>query len=194
MAVDLSTSTLGRRADPRQPALCLRPLGLTLGGKSVPLRNRQFVFDHTSIDHTKYDSLRRALYLPIIRNNLYTMFEQFDFPDPTMPTGHRHTTTVAPQALLLMNSDLVIDSADALAREVTQASHDDSARVNHLTQRLFGREPTANEVQSIQAFVKPATQASEDGSASDRPATSELQRWSLVCQSLMVSNEFFWIR
>ena len=87
----------------------------SLGGKTVPLRNRQFVFDHTSIDHTKYDSLRRALYLPVIRNNLYTLFEQFDFPDPTMPTGSRNATVVAPQALLLMNSELVMDSADALA-------------------------------------------------------------------------------
>ncbi len=39
-------------------------LDTTLGGKSVPLRNRQFVFDHTSIDHTRYDSLRRAVICP----------------------------------------------------------------------------------------------------------------------------------
>ena len=38
----------------------------------------QFVFNHTSVDHTKYDSLRRAIYLPVIRNNLYAFFEQFD--------------------------------------------------------------------------------------------------------------------
>ncbi len=80
-----------------------------MGGKTVPLRNRQFVFNHTSVDHTKYDSLRRAIYLPVIRNNLYTMFEQFDFPDPTMPTGSRNATVVAPQALLIMNDELVKD-------------------------------------------------------------------------------------
>ena len=67
-----------------------------VGGKTVPLRNRQFVFDHTSIDHTRYDSVRRSVYLPVIRNNLYDLFRQFDFPDPTLPTGSRTTTVVAP--------------------------------------------------------------------------------------------------
>ena len=52
----------------------------SMGGKTIPLRNRQFVFNHTSVDHTKYDSLRRAIYLPVVRNNVYTLFEQFDFP------------------------------------------------------------------------------------------------------------------
>lgn len=45
-------------------------LDLRMGGKTVPLRNRQFVFNHTSKDATTYESTRRALYLPIIRNNL----------------------------------------------------------------------------------------------------------------------------
>ena len=173
-------------------------LDLSLGGKSVPLRNRQFVFDHTSIDHTKYDSLRRAIYLPIIRNNIYTMFEQFDFPDPTMPTGHRHTTTVAPQALLLMNSELVMDSADALARAAMQSTDQLNGRVNWITQRLFGRAATSAELESIQRFIdKPGSepdQAEPSSAASPSPQTAETTRWSLVCQNLMVSNEFFWIR
>lgn len=174
-------------------------LDMNLSGKSVPLRNRQFVFDHTSIDHTKYDSLRRAVYLPIIRNNLYTMFEQFDFPDPTMPTGHRHTTTVAPQALLLMNSELVMDSADALAQASLQASDQLDGRIHWITQRLFGREATGAELENIQRFIdKPATQGQQAEQASAAsgplPQAEAVKRWSLVCQSLMVSNEFFWIR
>lgn len=43
-------------------------LDRSFGGKTVPLQNRQFVFDHTSIDHTRYGSLRRAIYLPVIRS------------------------------------------------------------------------------------------------------------------------------
>ena len=168
-------------------------LDKSIGGKAVPLRNRQFVFDHTSIDHTRYDSLRRAIYLPIIRNNLYTMFEQFDFPDPTMPTGHRHTTTVAPQALLLMNSELVMDSADTLAEEITSAAAETTARVNLLTQRLFGRMANAQELEKIERFVNSPAKPSSQGS-NDEAASEPKRLWSLVCQSLMVSNEFFWIR
>ncbi len=128
-------------------------LDTTLGGKSVPLRNRQFVFDHTSIDHTRYDSLRRAAYLPVIRNNLYTFFEQFDFPDPTMPTGHRNSTTVAPQALLLLNSDLVIESAEHLARQLTSDLTTDEARIVASTRLLYGREPNAGDIERITQFL-----------------------------------------
>ncbi len=184
-------------------------LDLSIGGKSVPLRNRQFVFDHTSIDHTKYDSLRRAIYLPIIRNNLYTMFEQFDFPDPTMPTGHRHTTTVAPQALLLMNSDLVMDSADALAREIMQADPSVAGRVNLLTQRLLGRDATDSELASVERFLANGPTPTAPGESTvdadakveetiqakaQAHALEQSKLWSLICQSWLVSNEFFWIR
>jgi hypothetical protein len=159
----------------------------SLGGKSVPLRNRQFVFDHTSIDHTKYDSLRRAAYLPVIRNNLYTFLEQFDFPDPTMPTGSRNATVVAPQALLMMNSDLVMDSADALARQLLEASDDAAARIALAYQRSYGREPTPAEVERAAKFVGSLT-------ASGGGAKDPQQAWALFCQSLFASNEFIYLR
>lgn len=165
----------------------------TLGGKTVPLRNRQFVFDHTSIDHTQYDSLRRAAYLPVIRNNLYTLFEQFDFPDPTMPTGSRNATTVAPQALLLMNSDLVMDSADALAKQLLAEHSDEVNRIQALARIVWGREATLSEQEQIHGFLTDVSGAG--GVANASIGTVDAQRaWSLVCQSLLMSNEFFMVR
>jgi Protein of unknown function (DUF1553)/Protein of unknown function (DUF1549)/Planctomycete cytochrome C len=158
-----------------------------LGGKTIPLRNKQMVFDHTSVDHTRYDSLRRAMYLPVIRNNLYSMFEQFDFPDPTMPSGNRHATTVAPQALLLLNSDLILESADAMAQQLLQDQSQDSKRVVLAYVRGLSRRPTKVEVQGGLEFVKrmKSVRASAD---------KELQAWSLFCQSLFASNEFIYLR
>jgi hypothetical protein len=176
----------------------------SLGGKTVPLRNRQFVFDHTSMDHTKYDSLRRALYLPVIRNNLYTLFEQFDFPDPTMPTGDRKATVVAPQALLLMNSDIVMDSADALAMLLMNQTGDDAAKVQSAYQRVLGRPATDAETQRVLTFLKELTPeklpagtvvAGDAKHPTEAAATSiPRQAWSLFCQSLFASNEFFYVR
>jgi hypothetical protein len=158
-----------------------------LGGKTIPLRNRQFVFDHTSIDHTKYDSPRRAVYLPVVRNNLYTLFEQFDFPDPTMPTGNRNATVVAPQALVMLNSELVMDSADAMADWLVETSMDDADRVRLAYARALGRIPTDIETQRAVAFVDEFTSASD--------ASTETRRaWSLLCQSLLASNEFIYVR
>jgi hypothetical protein len=177
----------------------------SLGGKTVPLRNRQFVFDHTSIDHTKYESLRRALYLPVIRNNLYTLFEQFNFPDPTMPTGNRNATVVAPQALLMMNADIVMDSAEELASHLMNQPGDDAAKVQTAYQRVFGRPATDAETLRALAFVKELTpeappvavavaaqgRAPEDAVAATSAAR---QAWAIFCQSLFASNEFFYVR
>jgi hypothetical protein len=176
----------------------------SLGGKTVPLRNRQFVFDHTSIVHTKYDSLRRALYLPVIRNNLYTLFQEFDFPDPTMPTGDRNATVVAPQALFLMNSDLVMDSADSLASLLLNKSGDDAAKVQLAYQRVVNRPATDAEIQRVLTFLAESASetignnrdiATHRNLAEEATASSKTrQAWSSFCQSLFASNEFVYVR
>ncbi len=161
-------------------------LDASLGGKTVALRNRQFVFNHTSIDHTKYDSLRRAAYLPIIRNNLYTVFEQFDFPDPTMPTGDRDSTVVAPQALLVMNADWIMDSAATLADQLLIESSSDTSRVESAYRRVLGRPPCAAEIERVLRFIDP-TSANDSGE-------ERLKGWTLFCHSLFVTNEFMYVR
>lgn len=168
-------------------------LDTELGGKTVPLRNRQFVFNHTSVDHTKYDSLRRSLYLPVIRNNVYSLFSQFDFPDPTMPTGSRNSTIVAPQALLMMNSDLVMDSADKLATILLSKSQDQTTRVKIAYERSLGRLPSSNEAKRSTAFISELT-ASAVTDAASVDAEAERRAWSMFCQSLFASNEFIYLR
>lgn len=158
-----------------------------LGGKTLPLRNRQFVFNHTSEDHTKYDSVRRAIYLPIIRNNLYSFFSQFDYPDPTMPTGSRNATVIAPQNLLMMNYDLILESADAFAAAILREPLGDDKRVQAAYRRAFGRDPSAAESERALQFVTEIA-ATIDGT--DR----QQQAWSLFCQSLLASNEFIYLR
>ena len=164
-----------------------------LGGKTIPLRNRQFVFNHTSVDHTKYDSLRRSLYLPVVRNNVYSLFSQFDFPDPTMPTGSRNATVVAPQALLMMNAGLVMDSADHLATLLLSESLDNSQRVDVAYERALGRLPSDSESKRSLAFISELTSKALADAASVG-AKAEHSAWSMFCQSLFASNEFIYLR
>ena len=159
-------------------------LDASMGGKTVPLRNRQFVFNHTSVDHTRYDSLRRSIYLPVIRNNLYAFFEQFDFPDPTLPSGRRSATVVAPQALLLMNSPLVMESAKALAKRLLAERDSDSERVDLAYELCYGRLPTTLQRDRFLDFVKAGSNSRDD--------TATL--WSLACQGLLAGNEFIYVR
>jgi hypothetical protein len=157
-------------------------LDLTMGGKTIPLHDREFVFNHTSKDATTYESPRRALYLPIIRNHLYDMLEQFDYPDPTMPTGSRNNTVIAPQALIMMNAPVVIQSSTQLAAQLASLP-DDEHRLQHLYALLYGRQPLDHEKADALAFVR------------DLSATESSDRaWALLCQSLFAANEFIYLR
>lgn len=155
-------------------------LDLKIGGKSVPLRNRQFVFDHTSIDHTKYDSQRRTIFLPVIRNHLFSLFEQFDFPDPTMPVGDRQATIVAPQMLMLMNAPWVLQSAEKIAQQSGANASDPTTRVQWIVKEVLGRQATNTELQRILEFI------------SQPNINSELQ-WELVCQNLLICSEAMYV-
>jgi hypothetical protein len=172
-------------------------LDLRLGGKSVPLRNRQFVFDHTSIDHTRYDNFRRTIYLPIIRNHLFSLLEQFDYPDPTMPVGDRQATTIAPQSLLLMNSEWIVESAERLALDSQQAGSSPQSRIDWLVSQVLGRLPKPHERERIEQFLAEAM--ADSGVAKDTlqnltsVQTGEVA-WTLLAQNLLIGNEFFYAR
>ncbi|MEP6668640.1 MAG: PSD1 and planctomycete cytochrome C domain-containing protein [Chthoniobacter sp.] len=157
-------------------------LDLQIGGKTIPLHNREFVFNHTSKDATTYESPRRALYLPIIRNHLYDMLEQFDYPDPTMPTGSRNSTVIAPQALIMMNAPVVMRSSTRLAGKLASLP-DDEQRLQQVYTMLYGRPPLEHEKTDALAFVR-------DLSATEQPSRA----WALLCQTLMAANEFIYLR
>src|SRR3977135_783513 len=61
---------------------------------------------------------RRSIYLPLRRSNLPTLYTLVDFGDATTPDGHRTATTVATQALFVMNIPLVIREAGKVADTV----------------------------------------------------------------------------
>lgn len=167
-------------------------LDTTFGGKTIPRRNREFVFNHTSKDFTTYGSTRRALYLPIIRNNLYDLFQQFDYPDPSTSTGLRNSTVVSPQALLLMNSDLASDAARAFAQRLAKLSSDNVQRLRTAYRLAFAREATEDDLHRAQNFLV-TTNAALNSSQQDAEKR-EQQTWSQLCQALMMSNEFIYLR
>ncbi|MCP5560280.1 MAG: PSD1 domain-containing protein [Verrucomicrobiaceae bacterium] len=167
-------------------------LDLSMGGKTVPLRNRQFVFNHTSMDATKYDSRRRALYLPIIRNNLYDLFQQFDYPDPAVSTGLRSSTVVSPQALLLMNSPLSADAAQGLAARVDAVSKDVDLRLRALWKMAYARDILPDEVGRCRNFLV-AADASLASSVSN-PEARDARAWELLCQAVLMASEFIYLR
>ncbi|MFO0905098.1 MAG: PSD1 and planctomycete cytochrome C domain-containing protein [Pirellulales bacterium] len=163
-----------------------------LGGTLLKVKNRGYLFDHTSIDKTDYSSRRRSLYLPVIRNNVYDVFQLLDFPDPAISTGDRATTVVAPQALLMMNSDFVMHSAMAMANRLQREAADESQRLKRLYLAAFAREATAEELREAADFLVRADRMLE-GSEPDAGRRRQ-EAWCILCHVTLAANEFLYLR
>jgi len=166
-------------------------LDTTMGGSLLKLKNRAYFFDHTSKDLTTYDSRRRSLYLPIVRNNVFDLFQLLDFPDPAVSTGNRATTVVATQALLMLNSDFVMQAATDFADRLLADSPDDDQRLSRLYVIAFGREPTADERQADRAFLAEVAEAQSTESDADR---RQQQAWATLCHVALAANEFIYVK
>ena len=164
----------------------------TLGGPVLKVKNRGYLFDHTSIDLTDYTSSRRSLYLPVIRNNVFDLFQLLDFPDPSVPTGDRAASTVAPQALLMMNSDFVMQSADKLADRLLAETGTDADRFASLFRLAYAREATVAEIESSGQLLFQMETALVSSEPDSRVRTR--QAWSALCHTILAANEFIYVK
>ena len=100
------------------------------------------------------DHNRRSLYVFVLRNSPYPLLETFDWANPQLPHFRREVTTTAPQALALVNSDLVLGWSQALAgRVIQEAGPNESAQIDRAYEILFSRKPTAKEKEKLIAFL-----------------------------------------
>jgi hypothetical protein len=100
------------------------------------------------------DSTRRTIYGLVDRSDVQDVMVNFDFANPDLPTGRRHDTTVPQQALFLMNSPLVVEQAKKLVTLAEfNSCQDDEGRIAFLYQRVYQRQPSAEEVKLGIEFI-----------------------------------------
>jgi mono/diheme cytochrome c family protein len=131
-------------------------LNLKYGGKPVAINTEEF-------------AKRRSIYTLIDRANPPELLTQFDFPSPDVASGRRYETLVPQQALFLMNSPMVIETARKLVDRPQFADlKSDEERVTLLYLAIFQRWPTKREVELGLAYVK------SNPAGTDVALTSEL--------------------
>ena len=171
-------------------------------GSMLPTANRKYVTSTANVDPVAYKSNRRSVYLPVVRSALYDVFQAFDFADPSVISGTRQSTTVAPQALFMLNSEFVSQQTKAAAESLLADSIiDDSARVNRLWLTAYSRPPTQPEIDRSLAYVDALASRllSESATAEALPPSPEqqagvrLQAWQSLCRVALASNEFVYL-
>lgn len=119
----------------------------------------------------------RTVYLPVFRSKLPGMFTVFDFAEPDQVNGRRDVTTVAPQALFMLNNPFVVEvSKRAAQRILDQPLPDDHSRVRFAYAYALCRYPTEAETARALEFL------SDD---SDRQSN-----WATFIQALYSAAEF----
>ncbi len=92
---------------------------------------------------------RRAVYGYVDRLEFPSLLTTFDVPNPAGLTPERTNTTVAPQALFLMNGPFARDAAKKLvALPAVQKLTDAGERLDRIYLTVYGRKPDADETQA----------------------------------------------
>lgn len=98
---------------------------------------------------------RRSIYFTIKRSRLIPMMQLFDQPEPLVSVGGRPSTTVAPQALALLNSPIVRDSARSLGKQLSDIKDADyPAIVDRGYLLTVNRLPDEEERTATSEFLK----------------------------------------
>ena len=100
---------------------------------------------------------RRSVYVFSKRSIPLPMLEVFDKPDSVGSCARRNRSTIAPQALILMNNSFVLMEAKKFADRLRkEAGADPNEQVDLAFQLALGRKPTPNEKQDSVAFARGA--------------------------------------
>ena len=153
------------------------------------------------LDEQVAASTRRSVYLPLPRGMVPTSLEVFDFAEQGLVTGRRDTTTVAPQALYLLNDPFVRRQALALAERLLKSCDlDETARVDLAYRLAVGRPAMPKEVERAIGYVaeyesavrlEDSNDETRGKNGRDDPKTAA---WASFCQALLGSAEFRYVR
>ena len=207
--VDPDNRLLWRRRPQRLEAEVLRDSMLAVSGKlntnmygpsvkgpiaaeAIQARNMKDPYPGDLKDSSS--TRRRSVYMFHKRVVQSPLMQAFDGPDAQASCGRRENTTVAPQALALLNDGFVRTRAINFADRIGKEAGADSAAQARLAWRLaLGREPSAGELESGIAFIN--AQLRERTSRKPDDAKDSLQKLALAdfCQTIFALNEFIYV-
>lgn len=142
------------------------------------LRNQWPVSENTA-DHS-----RRSIYLFVRRNLRYPLFDVFDKPDTNASCPRRNESTIAPQALMLLNSQMSLDAAVALTSVARDDGRSDvAAQIETIFRHALSRQPTPTERELLLESV-------DQSIASGASATDALVD---ICLAIFNMNEFVYL-
>jgi hypothetical protein len=174
-------------------------LSLRAGGPPVPVREDADGSIVVGVDQ-KADSnrpgeevpigeeaYRRTVYVQVRRSRPLGFTAAFDVPVMETNCTRRNVSTVAPQALTLLNGGFAREQARILATRLEAEAPDDAARVRLAFERCYTREASAEELDEALAFLAAERQERKEDPAASRTALANL------CHALLCASEMMYV-
>lgn len=145
--------------DDSRPARNLRNEGPMMANDN-PFRRREMAesnavtINETSVNRS-FDY--RSIYLPVVRDLLPRSLDLFDAAEPSMVIGVREQSNTAPQALFMMNNELVRQQAVALAERTLEKTGGSSQAIDYVYKTALSRPASPDEVGRCEAFIADMT-------------------------------------
>jgi len=155
--------------------------------EAIAVTNREKHYDEWPADVTDGPATwRRSIYIFAKRANLFPILQAFDAPTTIGSCTRRNTTTVAPQALELMNDPFVCEQSRAFAARLSALGGMET-RVRAAFRFALGRDPRGAETERSLKFID---QQIKDYQANAPGDDAEMDAVSDFCQGLIALNEF----
>ena len=130
---------------------------------------------------------RRSIYMMTKRSRLLPLMTTFDFSDTTASCGQRDVTTVAPQALALLNNQFTHAQSEALAKRLAGHAASATEQVKLAWQLAFGRNPSDGELGQAENHLHEQRQHFDGRNNPGHLALASL------CHVLLNCNEFIYV-
>ena len=155
-----------------------------------------FAYGNTSWPASKgADRFRRSLYTYNKRTAPFAAFTVFDAPSGENCTARRNRSNTPLQALTMMNDEMFLEFARALAVEVVDEHRDDRERLDTIVRRLTTRPPDVEERSWLQDYQRSQWQRLESGELEaksvlkDLEGGNELASWVMLARVVMNLDE-----
>jgi cytochrome c553 len=215
-AVDPDNRLLGRASVRRLDAEALRDrilatsgaLNRKMFGPSVPVTQDgvgQIIVAEAKVPDTA-DGLealrggeesRRSIYLQVRRSQPIALLRAFDAPVMETNCDRRASSTVSPQALMLMNSQFIVTEAKRFALRVwSEAGPQRKSQIVRAWQLAYCRRPRDEEAAGADEFLTRQIEQLKSAQVAESQAGAlppEMQALTDLCQTLLGSNEFLYV-
>ena len=136
------------------------------------------------------EEFRRSLYVQVRRSKVLSFADAFDAPPMEPNCTKRTLSTVAPQALMLMNNDFVIDESRAMAGRFQRLAKGRlDTQLGLAWETTLGQAPSADELARSRVFVEKQAALFK----TQKEKQPDLAALANYCQALLSSNAFIYV-